>query len=341
VRGELEVVLFKNWRLVMFWVANGYLLFQAVEERIRKSVKSGRIALKLKMYMLEGGRGLNKGLAKASIVLIVLSVLALLAAVLPIADAALVDFHLNPTQGVAGTSVHVTASGFKGQVTISFGNKVVVKTFSSGMPEQVSTVFSVPSVSAGTYLMQIVDENSNYASASFTILSTEPVFTPTPSDSSQTPKVSATPKASSTPKTSATPKPTSAAGFWSPPVIIGAIVVAAVAIIVPMFFIFRRRGSRDLRREDEVPIYKPEPFVLPKKPTETNRYAYGSKPSSYAKPSYYSSQLSRPIATASTTRSSPPHSYAKPQLYTKTCPRCKRMVRDDYNLCPYCDKKLK
>jgi hypothetical protein len=37
----------------------------------------------------------------------------------------------------------------------------------------------------------------------------------------------------------------------------------------------------------------------------------------------------------------PPSSYGQQPASGKICPHCKRVVKADYSICPYCDKKLR
>lgn len=101
---------------------------------------------------------------------------------------------------------------------------------------------------------------------------------------------------------------TASAGFWSP-LIIG-ITSAVVAIGVFMTFLFIRRGRQKTLQPEEVPRYEPHPSVPSRKP-------------------YTPSKINQPATST------------QPPPYTKICKHCKRTVRDDLNVCPYCYKRLR
>ena len=183
--------------------------------------------------------------------------------------------------------------------------------------------------------------------------------TPGPSASpSQQPAASSpTPSATQIPWTFPSTQPTTvpkaaSSGFWSP-LTIGVIVAALVAFAIPAVFFFMRRGKpRTLLEEDHSFNDKPQPTPSnrpaaprygqyayqpsyqssqPTRPTQTTRYG---QPTSYG--------YNRPSSTPSvTTRSAPSSSYSKPAPYTRVCSHCKRTVRNDQNICPYCDKRIK
>jgi hypothetical protein len=84
---------------------------------------------------------------------------------------------------------------------------------------------------------------------------------------------------------------------------------------------------------DSQSSYQPSyPSKVPAKPTETSRYG---QPPSYG---YRQQQSSPSVTTSSSTQSS---SYSRPPPYTKICSHCKKAVRNDQNICPYCDKRLR
>ena len=185
----------------------------------------------------------------------------------------------------------------------------------------------------------------------FPSVPTLPPATPTPSPS---PKPPAAPSPSPTeipwnfPSYNPTKSPTVEGGFWSP-LTIGIVIVALVAFAVPATFLFMRRGKGKMLLDEERPINTLEfpatsnrsavasryqssyQSQQPTRPTETTRYGQS--------PSY--SYRQQPSSPSVTTRSTQPSSYSRPPPYTKICPHCKRDVRNDQNICPYCDKRLR
>ncbi len=302
---------------------------------------------------------LKGGLTKVTLVLIVLSILTPAAAITPVANANDQGLVLNPTQGPVGTLVSVIGMAFSSnsQVSISFGTTEVATGFSGSMFGRVSTSFTIPSVSLGTYTVTATDAAGGYATATFTVTSKSPTPTATPTATATqtlpTPTATTTttfPTETTWPYSTHRPTPspvTASTGFWSPPVI-GVIVAAVIAFIITITFVYRRRSKRETFLDEERPLYKPEPPAPSTKPTVTTRYnqppSYGqqiSRPTTttrYNQPPSYSQQISRP---ATATRINQPSSYRQLPPFTKTCPRCKRIVKDDYNLCPYCDKRLR
>ncbi len=138
-------------------------------------------------------------------------------------------------------------------------------------------------------------------------------------------------------------------GFWSPLTIGLVAVVALVAFTIPAAFFYSRRGKRKMLLDED------RPFNTQELPAASNRSAVSSRyQSSYQSqqtakpaetsrygqpPSYgYRQQQSGPSVTTSSPQSS---SYSRPSPYTKICPHCKRGVRNDQNVCPYCDKRLR
>ena len=138
-------------------------------------------------------------------------------------------------------------------------------------------------------------------------------------------------------------------GFWSP-LIIGIVVVALAAFAVPAAFFYLRRGKGKMLLDEERPFSEQDLPGASNRSTVSSRYnqsSYQSQqppkstgPTRYGQPpsSSYRPQSSSPTVTS---RSTQPSSYSRPAPYTKICPHCKRAVRNDQNICPYCDKRLK
>ncbi len=138
-------------------------------------------------------------------------------------------------------------------------------------------------------------------------------------------------------------------GIWSP-LTIGLVVVALVAFAVPATFFYLRRGKGKMLLDDRQPIttqelpgasnrsavssrYNQSSCQTQQPPKSTGPTRYGQSPSSSYRP-----QSSSPTVTSGSTQ---PSSYSRPAPYTKICPHCKRAVRNDQNICPYCDKRLR
>jgi hypothetical protein len=270
--------------------------------------------------------GLEEGLAKVTLTLFVLSILTS-AATTPVANASAAAILLSPNKGQAGVSVGVNGVGFKSSslVFIKFDATGVATTFSSsrwGAYGDISATFIVPSVSPGTYNVTATDAKGDYAITTFTVTTELP--TPTPTITPTFPEATAP-----YPTYRPTQSPVAgSAGFWSP-LVIAVIVAATLAVIVPVTFVYRSRGKQETLLDKEPLPYRSELPTPTNKPTVTSRYN---------QPSIYGQQLTKPVQT---NRSSQPSPYGQQPPFTKICPRCKRIVKEDYNLCPYCDKKLK
>lgn len=186
---------------------------------------------------------------------------------------------------------------------------------------------------------------------------TFPPATPTPSPSPK-PSFAPSPSPSEIPWIFPTYHPTTnptvgSGGFWSP-LTIGIIVAALVAFIVPAMFFYVRRGNRKMLLDEDRPFNTQELPAASDRSAVVSRYSQSSYQSSYQsqqsarptettrygqQPSY--SYRQQPSNASVTPRSTQPSSYSRPPPYTKICPHCKRAVRNDQNVCPYCDKRLK
>jgi hypothetical protein len=278
---------------------------------------------------------LKEGLTKVTLGLLVLSILTLSTAITPMANASGQTLTLSPTQGPAGTIVYVIVAGFdsKLEVKINYGT-INVATSYPIMFGRTATSFTVPSVSPGTYTVTATDAAGGYATATFTVTAKLPTATATATPTLPTPTTPTTPTSPtettwSYPIYRPTPSPVPASvGFWSS-LVISVILTAVATFTISIIFMYRRRSKHETYLNEELPLYKPEPSAPSKKPTVTTRYN---------QPSSYSQQTSKPTPT---TRTNQPPSYSQLPTFTKICPRCKQIVKDDYNLCPYCDKKLR
>ncbi len=208
----------------------------------------------------------------------------------------------NPSGGTYSLVQYVALSCITKDATIKY-------TIDDSEPTSSSKIYSSPiSVTSNTTIKAKAfkdgKEDSDTASATYTITrdSSEPLPQPPPE-----PYRPVAPSAS----------------FWSPPVIAGVAVAAAFAVIVPVTLVYRRRNKQDAYPGEKPLPYRSELAQSANKPTATARY---NQPSVYGQRTRASSQPSR---------------YAQQPPFTKICPRCRQIVKDDYNICPYCYKKLK
>jgi hypothetical protein len=185
----------------------------------------------------------------------------------------------------------------------------------------------------------------------FPNIPTLPPATTTPSPS---PKPSASPAPSPTeipwnfPSYKPTKSPTVESGFWSP-LTIGIVIVALVAFAVPATFLFIRRGKGKMLLDEERPINTIELPAMSNRSAVASRYQSSYQTQQSARPTETTrygqsasySYRQQPSSPSVTTRSNQPSSYSRPPPYTKICPHCKRTVRNDQNVCPYCDKRLR
>ncbi len=187
-----------------------------------------------------------------------------------------------------------------------------------------------------------------------TLSPSTPTPTPTPTPTQSTPSSSSpSPSPTEFPWNFSTNAPTNSpkveGGFWSP-LAIGIVVVALVAFAVPATFFYLRRGKGKMLLEQEQLLNTQDLPAASNRFGVSSRYSQSSyqsqqppKPSGtsrYGQPtsSSYRSQSSSPTLTSRSTQTS---SYSRPAPYTKICPHCKKSVRNDQNICPYCDKRLK
>jgi hypothetical protein len=277
---------------------------------------------------------------------------------------------LNPDAGQPGTPVLLSGMGFSGEINIYFGTSTtpVATTTASYTNGPISVTFAVPSVSSGKYTVTARDSIGDSATYSFTVGSQA---SPTPtsrSSSSSSTSSSSSPSPITPYYTYPTLTPlTQSAGFWSTPTIAGVIVIVALAAIVSFILLQRNRGRREMLLERERPSYGSELPTQTSRPIEPPPYGqspYSQSPysrSPYSQSPYGQSRYSQPPSQRgqlspyaqrysrygqpsaqpyAANRSTQPSSYG--QLTSgKTCPHCKRTVRADYNICPYCNKRLR
>ncbi len=297
-----------------------------------------------------------KTLVVITITLVALSILSTVP-VLYMAKAQDQALVISPPQGPPGTFITVIGMGFSAntRVSLSLGGTDVASAYVGSMFGRFSTSFAVPNLPLGTYTITAKDEVGHTATASFSVITKSSTPVPSKANPSSSPGTSskATPTEGTwvypTKKPTATPT-VGSAEFWSPTTIAVVAIVAIAAILIPSILLIRRGGKKELPIEGESPLQRPSTTPPPRAPvpplpyqTAYSRSAhYGqttsgySSVSRYGQPSSYSQQLSRQAGA----RYNQPQSYQR-TAFTKICPQCRRVVRDDYNLCPYCDKRLK
>jgi hypothetical protein len=223
----------------------------------------------------------------------------------PIAEASNAHIALNPIHGPAGISVSVNGGDFIGQTTISF-NSVTVATTSAESTGFINVGFTVPSVPPGIYDVTASDSRSNFATTKFTVTAslTTPSLTYQPT---QSPVIQSD-------------------GFWSP-LVIAAIVAVAALVFIPMTLVLRSRGKQEKLLEKEPLTYQSRPYIQSNQPA-----------SRYNQPPAYGQNLTKPIVTNRYGQSS---NTVQQSAVGKTCPHCKRVVKADYNVCPYCYKRIR
>ena len=272
------------------------------------------------------------------------------------------SLQLGPTEGAVGSGVSVYGLGYisNGAITIKFDSKDVATT-RKGMFGRVNSGFIVPNVPEGTYTVTATSAEGDFGSATFTVIAkgsssyiqTNPTVTLPPSNAYPT---SQGPNPTSTwtyPYT--TPKPKAASSGISLPLVGGIVAVAAAVVVV--FFVLRRRRNADMSFDEEPSpsLYKPNVSTphasagAAKRPVPTTRYepSMVSKSSLYShSTSYTSTQTTRPTVAAKYGQpyNQPPTrpSYAPQHLGNmKICRHCRQEIREDYNVCPFCHKRLR
>ena len=304
----------------------------------------------------------KRALAKTGLALFVLCILAL-SAMAPMvkaqANGAWAAIQLNPTEGQPGSSVSLTGTGFTGNVLIYFGTgtspslALVGTTSSTNSNGAISVFFQVPPESPGSYIVTAQDSAGDSAQSSFIVISgpsSPPTSSPSSSSSTSGSSSSSTSSGSTYypyPIVTSLPK---SAGFWSTPTIAAVIVIVALAAVVSAFLLQRTRSKREMLLKKEPLSYQPQSPMQTSRPNETPRY--GQSPpysqSRYNQPSSQSSSLSpyaqrysQQTTEFAMTKSMTSSSSGQQLTSGKTCPHCKRIVKADYSICPYCNKKLK
>ena len=257
---------------------------------------------------------MEKRFSKATVVLLFLSVLMLAVIIMPVTKAQDLSITIVPSQGPAGemvSAVRYMGSLEHSSVSITFG------TTSWGSPMtdyggNIDDLVTVPSVSPGTYTVTATG-SGGVAKTTFTVTEAP---SPAPTETSAGTPIGLTPTNSPV---------TVSAGFWSPLTI--AITSAVIAFAVFMTAVYVKRGKQKPLSYREDSRYEPRPSTPPKTPYAASRTNQPATNSSHQP--YQPSKINQPA----TNIQQPP--------FTRVCRHCKRTVRDDLNICPYCSKRLK
>ncbi len=249
---------------------------------------------------------------------------------------------VTPSKGTGGSNANLVGSGFNPniQVLVTFGD-YSLGMFTPSEQGTFETTFLLPTGNPGTYNIYAKNGEYIYASTTFTVVQQTPSPSPTSSASSTQPSVTGTPQQSQTPAptypgmsanpitaapysySAGTPKP---GDSGISPLIIGIIVVAIVAVIIPVTFFIRRRGGAEPTYEEAAqapaapaPTYPPRNSPSPAVSRYGQARTYGQYP----------------------TRPGMPQRYGQSAVATRMCPRCKQTIKADYSVCPHCHKQLR
>jgi len=321
---------------------------------------------------------MEKSFSKVALAILFLSIFALAAMTTPAARAQSITVTLSRSSGPPGILVIVYVSNYPAQdttFTLTFGSTTEQSIYGAYEASSASGPLYVPTVALGKYTVTVTDQTGVSGIATFTVTQApEVVVTPGPTGTSTGPSpgtgTSSTAPSGPTyyPVTPYGGVPTKS-GFWSPLAI--GIVAFVVAVACFTTFVFVRRGREGPVRLEDDSRYKPSPSAentqaFNPRPTvqETSPYGYRSSTQQTSPYGYRSStqrassygyrssvQQTSPYSyrsSVSPTRSTAPPQFVQtaanrvqPPAHTKICRHCKREVREDLSICPYCFKKLK
>jgi hypothetical protein len=311
---------------------------------------------------------MKKSFSKATLAVLFLSIFALVVMTAPVAKAQGITVTLNPSSGPPGAQVIVIASNYPTgdtQFSVKFDSTDEPSIYTGTWTGSGSAAFYVPTVATGKYTVTVTDQNGVSGTATFTVTQ-PPVVVITPAPTGTSTGASPGTGTSSTGPSGPTYYPVtpyggvpSKSGFWSPLAI--GIVAFVVAVACFTTVVFVRRGRQGPVRLEDDSSYKRGPPAGSTQPTSYKSTAqeaspYGYKPSAqptsqYSYRSRYSAQETSPYSSrysAPQTRYTATPQYnqtatarLQPPAHTKVCKHCKRDVREDLNVCPYCFKKLK
>ena len=285
--------------------------------------------------------------------LFALCVLASAAYVTPMAKAQ-ASLNISPDQGPPGTPITLSAQGFVPDsevlITLQSGESVTSTAVADGSGN-LNVQTSIPSdAKVGATSIVATDDASPYtvATGPFTITSGSGSSSATPTAN---PEATATPLYTYQPTL---PPVASGSGIGSSTLIGIIAVVIVVACVIPAALLYRGRSNRRPLREEERPRYGPEPAPAPYGPqvgpafnqappssyrpqsSSSSVYQRFNQPSSSARSSTYS----RYGQSSSYSQRSTPSGYRGSSVYSKTCPNCRRTVRSDQTVCPFCGKRI-
>jgi hypothetical protein len=257
---------------------------------------------------------MEKKFSKATLMLLFLSILTLAIIITPVAKAENLSVTLNPSEGPAETTVMVMISGFQApdpiSITFDKTNVGTIPTYYSY--PNASMVFTVPPVSLDTYTVTATDSlGGGVATATFLVTQAPPT-TPTPTGIPTGTSTGLSPTES--------PVTVSSSGFWSPLAI--AITAVVIAFAVFMTAVYVMRGRQKPLSYEEASLYEPKPSTPSKTPNAPSKINQPYQP-------YQPSKINQPATNI------------QQRPFTRVCSHCKRTVRDDLNICPYCSKRLK
>jgi hypothetical protein len=257
---------------------------------------------------------MEKSFSKATLVLLFLSILTLAAIIMPIAKAQSMSVTLTPSEGPVGTQVIVEITNFPSTdytFSVTFGTSNVGTIDTGPAYNTASTIFYVPTVSLDKYTVTVTGSEGEVATTTFTVTQA-PSTTPTAAPTGSTGSTGFSP--------TNVPVTVSSSGFWSPLAIAITAVVIAFAIFMTAVYVIRGKQKPLPYREDSA--YEPRPSTPSKNPNSPSNINQPYQP-------YQPSKINQPA----TNIQKPP--------FTRVCKHCKRTVRDDLNICPYCSKRLR
>jgi hypothetical protein len=286
---------------------------------------------------------MEKGFSKVTLAVLFLSIFTLAAIMTPTARAQSMSVTLNPSEGPIGTQVIVQITNYSSsdyKFSVTFGTANVGTIFTGSAFTVASTIFNVPTVSLGEYVVTVTGSLGESGTATFTVTQAAPIApTETPEE---TPTETSTGIPSGAGSTYSPVTPTT--GFWSPLAV--GIVAFVVAIACFVTVVFVRRGRQERHSLEDSSSYKPASSVENTPPYRYRSSVQDTSPykfrSSVQETSPYYPRTSVP-STRSTVPPTINQTATRSQTppFTKVCKHCKRVVRDDLNVCPYCFKRLR
>ena len=223
---------------------------------------------------------MEKSFSKATLAVLFLSIFALLVLATPVAKAQSITVTLTPSSGVSGTQVVVIATNYPtGDTTFSvtFGSTTEPPIITGAWMNTGSTLFNVPTVAPGQYVVTVTDQNGVSGTATFTVTIGAPsappaVSTPPTGTSSTVPSGTSPTYYPATPYVGVPSK----SGFWSPLAI--GIVAFVVAVACFTTVVFVRRGSQGPVAVEDTSSYKPKSSVEKAQPYQSKSTVQETSP---------------------------------------------------------------